>query len=135
METTETKGLSKYQRKKLRLQEEANYGYDYTEAIEQAEAERTPKVDLTTPANKQKLQAIEKHERLLKNAVCRVIQLSEYVKGLTIVLNATPDKDVNKRKQWNKYLNTYSGELERYQSAVQTHKNKIEAIKKELQLV
>lgn len=130
----ETQHLSKYARKQQRLAEEKNYGTDYTKQIEQAEREQQEQQESDTPKNNQKLDAMRKHQRLKDKAIATIERKKIEVQAFQMLLDATPENDVNVRTMWAKKLCAAKQTIEQMTNARDKHLRRIQLIKQELKI-
>lgn len=134
MEETQPQHLSKYARKQQRLAEEKNYGTDYTKQIEQAEREQQEQQESDTPKNNQKLDAMRKHQRLKDKAIATIERKKIEVQAFQMLLDATPENDVNVRTMWAKKLCAAKQTIEQMTNARDMHLSKMKLIQQELKL-
>ena len=130
----ETQHLSKYARKQQRLAEEKNFGTDYTQQIEQAEREQQEQQESDTPKNNQKIDAMRKHQRLKDKAIVTIERKKIEVQAFQMLLDATPENDVNVRTMWAKKLCAAKRTIEQMTLARDKHLRRIQLIKQELKL-
>ena len=130
----ETQHLSKYARKQQRLAEEKNYGTDYSKQIEQAENEQQEQQQSDTPKNAQKLDAMRKHQRLKDKAIVTIERKKIEVQAFQMLLDATPENDVNVRTMWAKKLCAAKQMIEQMTNARDMHLSKMRLIQQELKL-
>ena len=130
----ETQHLSKYARKQQRLAEEKNYGTDYSKQIEQAEKEQQEQQESDTPKNAQKLDAMRKHQRLKDKAIVTIERKKIEVQAFQMLLDATPENDVNVRTMWAKKLCAAKQTIEQMTNARDMHLSKMKLIQQELKL-
>lgn len=134
----ETQHLSKYARKQMRLAEEKNFGTDYTKQIEQAEREQQEQQQSDTPKNTQKntqkLDAMRKHQRLKDKAIATIERKKIEVQAFQMLLDCTPENDVNVRTMWAKKLCAAKQTIEQMTNARDMHLSKMKLIQQELKL-
>ena len=133
-EAIATQHLSKYARKQQRLAEEKNFGTDYTKQIEQAEKEQQEQTESDTPKNTQKLDAMRKHQRLKDKAIVTIERKKIEVQAFQMLLDATPENDVNVRTSYAKKLCVAKQTIERMAAARDKHMQKIRRIAEELKI-
>lgn len=129
----ETQHLSKYARKQQRLAEEKNFGTDYTKQIEQAEREQQEQQVIDTLKNK-KLDAMRKHQRLKDKAIATIERKKIEVQAFQMLLDCTPEQDVNVRTSYAKKLCTAKRTIEQMTLARDKHYLKIKRIAEELKI-
>ncbi len=130
----ETQHLSKYARKQQRLAEEKNFGTDYTKQIEQAEREQQEQLESDTPKNYQKLDAMRKHQRLKDKAIATIERAKVEAQAYQMLLDCTPEKDVNVRTSYAKKLCTAKRTIEQMTLARDKHYLRIKRIAEELKI-
>ena len=129
----ETQHLSKYARKQQRLAEEKNFGTDYSKQIEQAEKEQQEQQS-NAPKNNQKLDAMRKHQRLKDKAIVTIERKKIEVQAFQMLLDATPENDVNVRTMWAKKLCAAKQTIEQMTNARDMHLSKMKLIQQELKI-
>jgi hypothetical protein len=127
----ETQHLSKYARKQQRLAEEKNFGTDYSKQIEQAEREQQ---ESDAPKNTQKIDAMRKHQRLKDKAIATIERKKIEVQAFQMLLDSTPENDVNVRTMWAKKLCAAKQTIEQMTNARDMHLSKMRLIQQELKL-
>ena len=130
----ETQHLSKYARKQQRLAEEKNFGTDYSKQIEQAEREQQEQQQSDTPKNAQKLDAMRKHQRLKDKAIVTIERKKIEVQAFQMLLDATPENDVNVRTMLAKKLCAAKQTIEQMTNARDMHLSKMRLIQQELKI-
>ena len=130
----ETQHLSKYARKQQRLAEEKNFGVDYSKQIEQAEREQQEQQESDTPKNNQKLDAMRKHQRLKDKAIATIERKKIEVQAFQMLLDATPENDVNVRTMYAKKLCAAKQTIEQMTKARDKHLSRIKSIQTELKI-
>lgn len=127
----ETQHLSKYARKQQRLAEEKNFGTDYSKQIEQAEREQHER---DSPKNTQKIDAMRKHQRLKDKAIATIERKKIEVQAFQMLLDSTPEQDVNVRTMWAKKLCAAKQTIEQMTNARDMHLSKMKLIQQELKI-
>ena len=132
----ETQHLSKYARKQQRLAEEKNFGTDYSKQIEQAEREQQEQQETTSKStnNTLKLDAMRKHQRLKDKAIATIERKKIEVQAFQMLLDSTPENDVNVRTMWAKKLCAAKQTIEQMTNARDMHLSKMKLIQQELKL-
>lgn len=132
-----TQHLSKYARKQQRLAEEKNFGVDYSKQIEQAEREQQEQQEQQesdAPKNTQKIDALRKHQRLKDRAIATIERKKIEVQAFQMLLDSTPENDVNVRTMWAKKLCAAKQTIEQMTNARDMHLSKMRLIQQELKL-
>ena len=127
----ETQHLSKYARKQQRLAEEKNFGTDYSKQIEEAEREQQ---ESDAPKNTQKIDAMRKHQRLKDKAIATIERKKIEVQAFQMLLDSTPEQDVNVRTMWAKKLCAAKQTIEQMTNARDMHLSKMRLIQQELKI-
>ncbi len=127
----ETQHLSKYARKQQRLAEEKNFGTDYSKQIEQAEREQQERDE---PKNTQKIDAMRKHQRLKDKAIATIERKKIEVQAFQMLLDSTPENDVNVRTMWAKKLCAAKQTIEQMTNTRDMHLSKMKLIQQELKI-
>ena len=127
----ETQHLSKYARKQQRLAEEKSFGTDYTKQIEQAEREQQ---ENDTSKNTQKIDAMRKHQRLKDKAIATIERKKIEVQAFQMLLDATPENDVNVRTMYAKKLCAAKQTIEQMTNSRDMHLSKMRLIQQELKI-
>jgi len=127
----ETQHLSKYARKQQRLAEEKNFGTDYSRQIEEAEREQQER---DAPKNTQKIDAMRKHQRLKDKAIATIERKKIEVQAFQMLLDSTPENDVNVRTMWAKKLCAAKQTIEQMTNARDMHLSKMRLIQQELKI-
>ena len=131
----ETQHLSKYARKQQRLAEEKNFGVDYSKKIEEAERESNRRQqESDTPKNTQKIDAMRKHQRLKDKAIATIERKKIEVQAFQMLLDSTPENDVNVRTMYAKKLCAARQTIEQMTNARDMHLSKMRLIQQELKI-